>query len=83
MCHRSHEFVHWPTSNPSLTNSGSILLPAATSRTCASNSVASSTTPARPKSKNLRFQMIANTYIPDPRTCVSANERMLQLPHII
>jgi hypothetical protein len=45
--------------------------------------VASSTTPARPKSKNLRFQMIANTYIPDPRTCVSANERMLQLPHII
>jgi len=45
-CRRSNEFVHWPTSNPSLTNSWNIPLPAATSSTCVSNSVAYSTAPA-------------------------------------
>ena len=55
--------IRWPTSNPLLKSSRNTRSTMAISITCALSSAASWTRPVRPKSKNLRFQMTANTPI--------------------
>src|ERR1700690_42435 len=63
-CRRCNGSVPWPTSNPSVTNSWNTQLPAVISNTYASSYAVYSITPARPKSKNLRFLMVANMLSP-------------------
>jgi hypothetical protein len=70
-CRRCHGSVPWPTSNPSLTNSWNTQLPAVILNTYASSYAVYSITPARPKSKNQRFLMIANTWRTIPETTYS------------
>ena len=60
-CARYPASVHLPTSSPSSKNSMLTRFRTATSTTCALSSAASWIRPARRKSKNLRFQMTANS----------------------